>query len=51
MFQGLHSLNPHQDSAMNPFQSLHHLETSTFGLQPSKTQSLFKKRTLEKLLI
>ena len=42
VFQGLYSLNPRNGSAMNPLQSLQHLETSDWILQYSKTQSSFK---------
>ena len=43
-FSGVLPPNPHQGCAMNPLWSLQHLQTPTCILQPSKTQSLFRKR-------
>ena len=48
MFQGLYSLNPHQNSTMNPLWSLQHFKTLTCVSQYLKTQSSFREWTLVK---
>ena len=48
--QGLYLLNPNQDSAMNPLQSLQHLEASHLQFTTFENSVFVQKRTLVKLL-